>query len=97
MCCNRCRSRNRNNNVLGDSGVQRIALRGPGCVNGTGRCNGVLGTGGRRCCEEVLGTGGRRCEEVLGTGGGTRPNSNWNRCECEWLWDSLITPTTVPR
>ena len=50
-------------------GIQRIALRGPGCIDGTGQCEGVLGTGRRICCEEVLGTGDRRCEEVLGTGG----------------------------
>lgn len=83
MCRNRshrCRRRN-DNNVAGDFGIQRIALRGPGCIDGTGRCQGVLGTGGRcRCNDGVLGTGGdrcdevlgafeRRCEEVLGTGG----------------------------
>ena len=76
MCCrNRCRQRD--DEVLG---IQEIALRGPGCINGTGRCEGVLGTGGRRCddllnaaedfCEEVLGDRGRRCcSNVLGTGG----------------------------
>lgn len=77
-CCrNRCRRRD------GDevAGIQEIALRGPGCIDGTGRCRGVLGTGGRRrCddlldaaedfCEEVLGDRGRRCcSNVLGTGG----------------------------
>jgi len=92
MCrrSNRCRNRNRNDNVLGESGIQRIALRGPGCISGTGQCEGVLGTGGR-CCEEVLGTGGRRCAEVLGTGEIRRQN------HCEWFWDDLTTPTTVPR
>lgn len=77
-CCrNRCRRRDRDNEV---AGIQRIALRGPGCISGTGRCEGVLGTGGRIRCEElleaaedfceVLGDRGRRCcSNVLGTGG----------------------------
>ena len=77
-CCrNRCRRRDRDE----VAGIQEIALRGPGCIDGTGRCRGVLGTGGRRrCddlldaaedfCEEVLGDRGRRCcSNVLGTGG----------------------------
>lgn len=68
MCRNRCRDRE--NNV---SGVQEIALRGPGCISGTGQCEGVLGTGGRRRCEElcneIFGDRGRRCcSNVLGTG-----------------------------
>jgi hypothetical protein len=73
-CRNRCRCRD--NEV---AGVQEIALRGPGCISGTGRCEGVLGTG-RRCndlldaaedfCEEVFGNRGRGCcSNVLGTGG----------------------------
>lgn len=67
MCRNRShRCRRRNDNVAGESGIQRIALRGPGCIDGTGRCQGVLGTGGRCICNGVLGTGGNRCEEVLG-------------------------------
>ncbi|MGB4439249.1 MAG: hypothetical protein WBJ13_08530, partial [Sedimentibacter sp.] len=96
MSCNRSnKCRNRNGDVLGDSGIQRIALSGPGCISGTGQCDGVLGTGGRFCCEEVLGTGGSRCcEVVLGTGGRIRPNTCRNRCDHECLWDSLITPTT---
>lgn len=70
MSCsrNRCCRRDRND-VLG---IQEIALRGPGCISGTGRCEGVLGTGGRcRCvCDEVLGDSERRCcSNVLGTGG----------------------------
>lgn len=103
-CRNRCR--NRNDSVLGDSGIQRIALRGPGCIDGTGQCEGVLGTGGICCgrvlgaggrrCAEVLGTGGRRCAEVMGTGGMRRPDPCWECC-CEWLWETLTTPTTVPR
>ncbi|MFA9424538.1 MAG: hypothetical protein ACERLG_13240 [Sedimentibacter sp.] len=96
MCRNRSnRCENRNDNVLGDSGTQEIALRGPGCISGTGQCEGVMGTGGRRCAE-VLGTGGRRCAEVLGTGNRKRP---YNCCEycCDWLSDALTTPTTVPR
>lgn len=68
MCRNRCRDRE--NNV---AGVQEIALRGPGCISGTGQCEGVLGTGGRRRCEElcneIFGDRGRRCcSNVLGTG-----------------------------
>ncbi len=140
MCRNRSnRCTNGNNNVLGDSGIQRIALRGPGCIDGTGQCEDVLGTGGR-CCERFLGTGGRRCTEVLrnggrqndyvmGTGGrrcaeilgnGGRQNdyvmgTGGRRCAevlgaserlrpyqcceycCNWLWNALETPTTVPR
>lgn len=99
---NRCRNRNRNDSVLGESGIQRIALRGPGCISGTGQCEGVLGTGGGICCGEVLGTGGRRCAEVLGTGGrrcdnvlGTGGRRRQDNCECSW--DDLTTPTTVPR
>ncbi|MDW5299317.1 MAG: hypothetical protein SA378_04160 [Sedimentibacter sp.] len=103
MCCirfNRCKKR-RNDIVLDNSHIQRIALRGPGCINGTGQCEGVQGTGciccgrvlgtGGICCGEVLGTGGRRCDNILGTGGRCRQD------RCEWLWDDLTTPTTVPR
>ncbi len=81
----------RNNSRLRDevAGVQRIALRGPGCISGTGRCEGVLGTGGVRC-GQVLGTGGEfQCNNVAGTGG------RRNRCKPS-CWD-LKTPTTVPR
>ncbi len=87
MCCrNRCRCGN-NNNV---AGIQEIALRGPGCISGTGRCEGVLGTGGRRRCEDLLNAaedfceevfgdrGGRCCSNVLGTGGGRFICSNSN-------------------
>jgi len=95
MCCNRshrCR-RKHDNNVAGDFGIQRIALRGPGCIDGTGRCQGVLGTGGRCICNGVLGTGEDRCEEVMGTGG-----RRHHRCRHDnWLWNDLETPTTVPR
>lgn len=78
-CRNRCGRRDRDRDDL--AGIQRIALRGPGCISGTGRCEGVAGTGGRpRCnevlgaaedfCEEVFGDRGRRCcSNVLGTGG----------------------------
>ena len=78
MCCiNRCGCRDRDE----VAGIQRIALRGPGCISGTGRCEGVLGTGGRcRCndllnaaedfCDQVLGDRGQCCSNVLGTGGG---------------------------
>ena len=81
-CCrNRCRRRDRDE----VAGIQRIALRGPGCIDGTGRCRGVLGTGGgRRCldaaedfCEEVFGDRVRSCcSNVLGTGGGRFRCSN---------------------
>jgi hypothetical protein len=79
MCCrNRCGCRDRDD----VAGIQRIALRGPGCISGTGRCEGVLGTGGRcRCnnllnaaedfCDQVFGNRGEVCcSNVLGTGGG---------------------------
>ena len=78
MCCrNRCGCRDRDE----VAGIQRIALRGPGCISGTGRCEGVLGTGGRcRCnellnaaedfCDQVFGDRGQCCSNVLGTGGG---------------------------
>ena len=70
MCCYRSkRCRNREDNVLGDSGIQRIALRGPGCIDGTGQCENVLGTGGGVCCGNVLGTGGVCCGNVLGDSG----------------------------
>ncbi|WP_312813650.1 hypothetical protein [Sedimentibacter sp.] len=65
--------------VMGTFGVQRIALRGPGCISGTGLCDGVAGTGGRRCCcccGEVAGTGGGcGCGNVMGTGGSNRCNN----------------------
>jgi len=76
-CRNRCRRRDRDD----VAGIERIALRGPGCIDGTGRCRGVLGIGDRRRCEdlldaaedfcdEVFGDRGRRCcSNVLGTGG----------------------------
>lgn len=107
MCRNRShRCRRRNDNVAGDFGIQRIALRGPGCIDGTGRCQGVLGTGGRcRCNDGVLGTGGERCDEVRGTGGRRRCEdvlgTGGRRHHCckhdNWLWNDLETPTTVPR
>lgn len=86
MSCNRDRFINRTGQVMGEFGTTIIALRGPGCINGTGRCNvagargrctNVLGTGDEiDRCDNVMGTGGRRCfrndEEVLGTGGSRR-------------------------
>lgn len=72
MGCNRNRSRNinRNGQVMGEFGTPRIALRGPGCINGTGRCN-VAGARGR--CTNVFGTGddfvNRYDNDVMGTGG----------------------------
>ncbi len=76
MGCDRFINRSGNGGqVMGTFGIQRIALRGPGCIDGTGRCQGVAGTGGRRhCCEEVAGTGDFRCDNILGTGG--RHNHN---------------------
>lgn len=72
-CCrNRCRCRCRRRDRDRDDdirGIQRIALRGPGCISGTGRCEGVLGDRDRCCrCHNVLGTGGFRCsnEDLLG-------------------------------
>ena len=80
MCSrNRCRCRNQNNNNNNNvAGIQQIALRGPGCISGTGRCEGVLGTGGR-CndllnaaedfCDQIFGDRNRPCcSNVLGTG-----------------------------
>lgn len=100
MSCNRNRNINRNGQVMGEFGIPRIELRGPGCINGTGRCNvagargrctNVFGTGDD-FVNEVRGTGDRRdCfdDEVRGTGGRNR-----NRC---WDWCFLETPTIVPR
>ncbi len=81
MSCNRCENINRTGNVMGESGVlPSIALRGPGCINGTGRCNGVLGTGGvscnellnafcGRCANNVGGAGESCCSNLLGASG----------------------------
>jgi hypothetical protein len=70
MGCNRNRNINRNGQVMGEFGTPRIALRGPGCINGTGRCN-VAGARGR--CTNVFGTGddfvNRYDNDVMGTGG----------------------------
>lgn len=51
---------------MGEFGIPRIALRGPGCINGTGRCN-VAGAQGR--CTNVFGTGDCLDDNVRGTGG----------------------------
>lgn len=84
----RCgRNINRNGQVMGEFGTPRIELRGPGCINGTGRCN-VAGARGRctdrfgegndfvnRSDDDVMGTRGRRrcfMDEVLGEGGSHR-------------------------
>jgi hypothetical protein len=77
---NRRRKCHRDENVLG---VQEIALRGPGCISGTGECEEVGGAGRRRKRfinrSNVLGTGEMRdCFEDF--------------CCCD-----LITPITVPR
>ncbi|WMJ75732.1 MULTISPECIES: hypothetical protein [unclassified Sedimentibacter] len=67
---------------MGESEIPRIALRGPGCISGTGRCD-VLGTGGRRC-NNILGAGGRNCGNFRGTGGSGCNNNTagagGNRC-----------------
>lgn len=94
MSCNRDRFINRSGQVMGEFGTVRIALRGPGCINGTGRCN-VAGARGR-CTnvfgtgddidknDNVMGTGGRCCDrfddEVLGTG----------RQRCERFIDEVL-------
>lgn len=92
MSCNRDRCINRTGQVMGEFGTVRIALRGPGCINGTGRCNvagesgrctNVFGTGDEiDRCDEVMGTGRRRCErligEVLGAGGRHNHSNNDN-------------------
>lgn len=106
MSCNRDRFINRNGQVMGEFGTVQIALRGPGCINGTGRCNvagargrctNVFGTGDEfdRYDDEVMGTGGRHNhnDNVMGTGG--RRNREKNCCECAWWY--LETPITVPR
>lgn len=68
---------------MGEFGIPTIALRGPGCISGTGRCDGVLGTGGScsdlldalcRRCNNVGGTGGSCGNNVGGTGGSCRSN-----------------------
>ncbi|MDF2949585.1 MAG: hypothetical protein K0R07_1622 [Sedimentibacter sp.] len=68
MSCNKDRFINRNGQVMGEFGTVQIALRGPGCINGTGRCN-VAGARGR--CTNVFGTGDEidRSDNVMGTGG----------------------------
>ena len=90
MSCNRDRFINRTGQVMGEFGTVQIALRGPGCINGTGRCNvagargrctNVFGTGDDiEMCDNVAGTGGRRCprndEEVLGTSERRRCHDN---------------------
>lgn len=68
MSCNRCRKINRTGRVIGIpcATTPTIALRGPGCISGTGRCDGVLGTGGISC-NELLDVFCRRCTNVGGT------------------------------
>lgn len=83
-CCCRC-----NDNVLG---VSEIALRGPGCISGTGRC-------GRFTAEFVEGESGfeNGCSRVSPIGSLER-----NRCDCcsrclrELLAD-IYNPITCPR
>lgn len=84
MSCRCGRNINRTGQVMGEFGIPRIELRGPGCINGTGRCN-VAGAGGRctnrfgtgndyvnRFDDEVAGDFGRRCgcrDNVAGDSG----------------------------
>lgn len=97
---------------MGAAQIPTIALRGPGCISGTGLCDGVLGTGGISC-SELLGIIGGRCGNVMGTGGcssnvlgtgGTRCANNTNnvsgaggRRNCGCSCNNLKTPTIVPR
>nr|WP_312577086.1 hypothetical protein [Sedimentibacter sp.] len=96
MCCNRS-----NSNVQGNSGRRRcccndgnngnvqgateIALRGPGCISGTGRC-------GRFTADFVQGNRGFNCNWVSPDSG------NRNRCGCcfrcleELLSDNSVCP-----
>lgn len=66
----RCgRNINRNGQVMGEFGTPRIELRGPGCINGTGRCNVAGESGSHRCFrDDVQGTSGRK--------------RHWDCCEC---------------
>lgn len=88
MCCNRS---NNNGNVQGNSGRRRcccwnngnvqgateIALRGPGCINGTGRC--------LRRNEVVLGESGFD-DDCFWVSPDRGNNSNWRHCgnNCNW-------------
>jgi len=100
-CNNSSRCTNRTGEVMGISGIPEIALRGPGCISGTGRCIGenVGGAGGNCCC------GCCRCrfDEVGGAGGNNNDRENNNNCRrncrrrCQWGCSDLITPMTVPR
>lgn len=106
MCCN---STNNNGNVQGNSGRRRcccnrdnnnvesatvIAVRGPGCINGTGRC--------LRRNESVQGDSGfdNDCSLVspdTGNGRNRRNRCQWCfRCLEELLSD-FDTPTVCPR
>jgi hypothetical protein len=90
----RRRCSNNDEDVLGDSGIQRIALRGPGCIDGTGRCTGEVGGAGgsRYCCFNT-----RFAENVQGAQGNQNGGGNFDERCCKYFFSSLITPTTVPR
>ena len=105
MCCNR--TNNNNNNVLGAEGrrrccrdngnvlgVTRIALRGPGCISGTGRC-------GRFTADFVEGTGGfeDECFRVSPDRGSRRCNRRDCECTFRCLFDLLsdADSPTCPR
>jgi hypothetical protein len=88
MCCNRS---NNNGNVQGNSGrrscwnpcpgnvrgITEIALRGPGCINGTGRC--------LRRNEVVQGESGFD-DDCFWVSPDRGNNSNWRHCgnNCNW-------------
>ncbi len=105
MCCNRS---NNNGNVQGNSGRRRcccwnngnvqgateIALRGPGCISGTGRC-------GRFTANIVQGESGfdDDCSFVSPDRGN---NSNWRHCGCNCNWclrclERLLSNSGCPR
>lgn len=105
MCCNRT---NCNGNVLGTEGRRRcccrnnenvlgateIALRGPGCISGTGRC-------GRFTADFVEGTGGteNNCARVSPESGFRRCNRRDCECTFRCLFDLLsdANSPTCPR
>ena len=102
MCCNRT-----NNNVLGAEGrrrccinngnvlgATRIALRGPGCISGTGRC-------GRATADFVESEGSfeNNCSRVSPSSGSRRCNRRDCECTSRCLFDLLADSdnTTCPR
>ena len=100
MCCNRS---NNNGNVQGNSGRRRcccnrdnnnvesatvIALRGPGCISGTGRC-------GRFTANFVQGESGFDDCSFVSPESGNRRNRG-NRCNwCFGCLEELLSDTSV--